>query len=294
MLPQIGDVKALDRRQLDLSRPEEIRRAFRTFRPSLVVNAAGYTAVDRAETDADAARNVNANAVTVIAQEAKKIGASIVHYSTDYVFDGSKTTPYNEDDAPNPLNMYGKTKLEAELAIQQSGVQHLIFRTSWIYSRYGRNFLLSILRLATEKEELRVVRDQLGAPTWSRDIASNTVKILSLLDGRDRGTLADVSGLYHMSAAGETSWHGFACAILAEATPSKTDVPWIRQVTENKPPIARRAIEIGSSDYTSLARRPAYSVLSNRRLAETFGIEMPPWREGLQAVFERAEGASGK
>jgi dTDP-4-dehydrorhamnose reductase len=288
MLPQVGEVTALGRQQLDLSKPDEIRRAFQTFRPALIVNAAAYTAVDKAETDEETARSVNAHAVAVIAEEAKKSGASIVHYSTDYVFDGLKTIPYDENDAPNPVNVYGKTKLEGELAIQQSGVPHLIFRTSWIYSTSGRNFLLTILRLAAEKVELRVVHDQIGAPTWSREIASATVKSLSRFFGQSHESMSDVSGLYHMTAAGQASWHEFAGAILEEAARAATITHWISQAAGNKPLIARRVIGITSQEYPTPVQRPRYSVLSNRRLMETFGIEMRDWRTGLHSAFENA------
>lgn len=286
LLPQVGEVTALERQQLDLSRPDEIRRAFQTFRPALIVNAAAYTAVDKAETDEETARSVNADAVAIMAEEAKKIGASIVHYSTDYVFDGLKTTPYDENDAPNPVNIYGKTKLEGELAIQQSGVPHLIFRTSWIYSTSGRNFLLTILRLAAEKEELRVVRDQIGAPTWSWEIASATAKILSRLYGQSRETISDFSGLYHMTAAGQTSWREFAVAILEEASRAPKINPWITRALGNTPLIARRVIGITSQEYPTPAQRPRYSVLSNHRLMEAFGINMHDWRAGLHSAFE--------
>jgi dTDP-4-dehydrorhamnose reductase len=288
LLPHVGEVTALDRQQLDLSSPDEIRRAFQTFRPALIVNAAAYTAVDKAETDEITARSVNAHAVAVLAEEAKKFGASIVHYSTDYVFDGLKTTPYDENDAPNPINVYGKTKLEGELAIQQSRVPHLIFRASWIYSRYGHNFLLTILRLAAEKEELRVVRDQIGAPTWSREIASATVKILSRLYGQDHESLSDFSGLYHITAAGETSRHEFAGAILEEAALATKITPWIMRATRNKLLIARRVIGIATQEYPTPAQRPPYSVLSNHRLMEAFGIRMQHWRAGLHSAFESA------
>jgi dTDP-4-dehydrorhamnose reductase len=293
LLPQVGEVTALGREQLDLSRPDEIRRAIQSFRPALIVNAAAYTAVDKAETEENIARSVNADTVAVMAEEAKKIGSAVVHYSTDYVFDGLKAVPYDENDAPNPVNVYGKTKLEGELAIQQSGVPHLIFRTSWIYSTSGRNFLLTILRLAAEKEELRVVRDQIGAPTWSREIASATVKILGRLYGQSRETISDFSGLYHMTAAGETSWHEFAGAILAEALLAPEITPWIIRATGDKPLIARRVIRITTQEYPTAAIRPRYSVLSNHRLMEAFGIEMQDWRAGLRSAFESSGEAFG-
>ena len=293
LLCQIGDVTALDRQQLDLSQPEEIRRAFQTFRPTLIVNAAAYTAVDKAETDEDAARSVNSHAAAVIAEEAKKIGASIVHYSTDYVFDGLKDTPYDEDDEPNPASVYGRTKLEAELAIQGSGVPYLIFRTSWIYATYGRNFLLTILRLAAEKEELRVVSDQIGAPTWNLQLATTTARILSRLYGQGRDAMSDFSGIYHMTAAGGTSWHGFAGAILEEASRARQDTPWIIRATGSKPLMAHKVIAITTEEYPTPAQRPPYSILSNARLMQTFGIGLLDWRSTLQSAFAGAGNGFG-
>src|ERR1700730_16874058 len=178
-LPRIGEVTALDRQRLDLTQPEEIRRAIRNFHPAFIVNAAAYTAVDKAESEEIVARVINAEAPTVMAEEAKKIGASLIHFSTDYVFDGSDTTPYDEDDPTNPQNVYGRTKLEGERAIQASDAPYLIFRTAWVYATRGRNFLLTILRLATEREELKIVRDQIGAPTLSREIAAAVTNILA-------------------------------------------------------------------------------------------------------------------
>ena len=289
MLPEIGEVTALDRQQLDLSRPDEIRRAIQTFRPALILNAAAYTAVDKAETDEDMARSVNADAPAVLAEEAKKIGASIVHYSTDYVFDGSKTAPYEETDAPNPANVYGKTKLEGELAIQQSGVPYLIFRTAWVYATSGRNFLLTILRLAAEKEELSVVRDQIGAPTWNVEIASATTAIVRQLYAQGRQSMLNVSGLYHMTAAGQTNWHEFAGAILEEAAAARQDLSWMIRAAGNKPLITRRIIAIAAQQYPTPAQRPLNSLLSNARLLETFGVQLMNWRTALHCAFEREE-----
>src|ERR1700693_3249357 len=215
MLPRIGEVTALNRQLLSLTKPKEIRRAIRTFHPSFIVNAAAYTAVDKAESEETVARAINAEAPAVMAEEAKKIGASLIHFSTDYVFDGTKTFAYDEDDPANPQNVYGRTKLEGERAIQASGATHLIFRTAWVYATQGRNFLLTILRLATQREELKIVRDQIGAPTLRREIARATTKILAQICARERGpiSLADVSGIYHMTAGGETSWYDFTNAI---------------------------------------------------------------------------------
>ena len=287
MLPQLGEVKSLDRQQLDLSNAEEIRRAIRAFRPNLIVNAAAYTAVDKAESEEALARAVNAGAPAAMAEEAKKIGACLVHYSTDYVFDGSKTSPYTEEDPTNPQNVYGKTKLEGEIAIQESGAPHLIFRTAWIYATEGRNFLLTILRLATQREELRIVCDQTGAPAASREIAKATIKVLSqcLMPGNGAFSLGDLSGVYHMTAAGKTTWFEFAKAILEEARTIEASTPWFAAATNNLPLIARRIIPIPASEYPTPARRPAYSVLSNERLARAFSVRLPDWHTQLHFVF---------
>jgi dTDP-4-dehydrorhamnose reductase len=287
MLPSFGEVTALDRQRLDLSKPEEIRSVIRTVRPTLIVNAAAYTAVDKAESDEATARAINAEAPAVIAEEAIKLGASLIHYSTDYVFDGSKTTPYEESDPTNPQNVYGKTKLDGEHAIQQSGVSHLIFRTAWVYAKQGRNFLLTILRLATQHEELRIVRDQIGAPTLSREIAKSTAAILARICARDHGSFSwgEVSGIYHMTAGGETSWYDFAKAILEEATVTAAGTPWFAAATNNLPLVTRRVIPITTDKFPTPARRPAYSVLSNARLARTFSLQLPDWRTQLHSVF---------
>src|SRR6266480_7847958 len=203
-LPQLGEVVALDRNQLDLSKPSDISRTIREVRPQLIVNAAAYTAVDEAGADVAMASAINGEAPGLMAKEAKKIGAALVHYSTDYVFDGCKKTPYDETDSANPINVYGKTKFAGEQAIRSSDVPHLIFRTAWIYATRGRNFLLTILRLATEREELRIVIDQVGAPTCASEIAAATAKILTRMLRRNDGdfALSAVSGTYHMTAAG--------------------------------------------------------------------------------------------
>ena len=220
LLPKLGEVVAPGRQELDLFNPQSIQRVVRGIRPELIINAAAHTAVDAAETREAEARAINADAPRVLAEEAKKIGAALVHYSTDYVFDGSKTAPYEETDSPAPINVYGETKLAGEQAIRALGVPHLILRTAWIYGPRGRNFLLTILRLATEREELRVIRDRFGSPTWSRDIALATLKILAQLISHNdspANALSPVSGTYHLTAAGETTWFDFASAILDEA-----------------------------------------------------------------------------
>ena len=287
LLPVLGDVTALDRKQLDLAKPEDIRTAIRTLRPALIVNAAAYTAVDQAETDEATAWAINTEAPALLAEEAEKIGAALVHYSTDYVFDGTKSTPYDENDPPNPQNVYGRTKLEGERAIQQSGVPHLIFRTAWVYATQGRNFLLKLLRLATEHEELRIVHDQIGAPTLSWEIARATTDILGQMYGQesDQVSLPEISGLYHLTAAGETSWYEFATAILQEAAETRPGTTWFRAATNNRPLITRRIIPIGTKEYPKPACRPAYSVLSNARLMRTFEKQLPDWRAQLHSVF---------
>jgi dTDP-4-dehydrorhamnose reductase len=288
-LPRIAEVTPLDRQRLDLTQPEEIRRAIRALHPAFIVNAAAYTAVDKAESEEALARAINAEAPAVMAEEAKKIGASLIHFSTDYVFDGSKISPYVEDDPPNPQNVYGRTKLEGERAIQASGAAHLIFRTAWVYATEGRNFLLTILRLATQREELRIVRDQIGAPTLSSEIAAATTNILAQVRDNERRSfsLADLSGIYHMTAGGETSWYDFATSILEEAAASSAASPWFAAATSSLPLIARRVIPIATKEYPTQARRPAYSVLSNARLNRTFSLQLPDWRKQLHSVFAK-------
>jgi dTDP-4-dehydrorhamnose reductase len=286
LLPRLGEVIALDRQQLDLSRPEGIRRTIQEIRPALIVNAAAYTAVDQAEKEEAIAQAINADAPALMAQEAKKIGAGLIHYSTDYVFDGSKDSPYEEDDRPNPICVYGKTKLAGEQAIQDVGVPHLIFRTAWVYGTRGRNFLLTILRLASEREELRIVRDQIGAPTWCREIARGTVSVLVRLADERKGapTFPEAGGVYHMSAAGVTTWYDFAQAILDEASHAPPDLPWLASATGGRALMAKRLHPITTAEYPTPARRPAYSVLSNSRLAQRFGVQLADWHTQLHSA----------
>jgi len=287
LLPRLGEMTALGREKLDLTKPNDIREAVRTIRPNVIVNAAAYTAVDQAESDELAAHAINAEAPGLLAEEAKKAGALLVHFSTDYVFDGLKRAPYNEDDPANPVNIYGKTKLEGERRIQASSAVHIIFRTEWVYSREGRNFLLTILRLATHQKELRIVDDQIGAPTSSREIAAATVHVLEKALAGQSGpcSLSDVSGVYHMTAAGETTWYGFAKAILEEAAQVPPNDPWLGVATGHHPLVTRRVFPISTAEYPTPARRPSYTVLSNAKLERTFGVRMPDWREQLHSVF---------
>jgi dTDP-4-dehydrorhamnose reductase len=259
-LGALGEVVALDRPALDLADGDAIRARVRDLRPDVIVNAAAYTAVDRAESEPDRANAINATAPGVLAEEAKSLGALLVHYSTDYVFDGTKAVPYTEDDAPNPLSVYGRTKLDGERAIQASGCRHLILRTGWVYASRGHNFLLTMLRLGAERSELRVVDDQRGAPTWARDIAEATVALLAKTP----------NGLFHLTAAGETTWHGCACEIMRLA---------------GLTPVVHR---IRTAEYPTAARRPASSVLDNARLRAVAGIVMPAWEESLARCVAQA------
>lgn len=273
--PEHVQLTAWTRAELDLT-GEAIDLRVRAQKPDLIVNAAAYTAVDRAEEEPALAHRVNAEAPGVLAEEAARTGALLVHYSTDYVFDGEKRAPYVETDAPAPLNTYGRSKLEGEEAVRASGARHLVLRTSWIYGARGSNFLRTMLRLAREREELRVVSDQTGSPTWSRMVAEATALALgSLRRGSDPlAAAAAVSGTYHLTAAGEASWHAFAERILA------TD-------PRREEQRCRSVVPIATSEYPTPARRPASSVLSSERFADTFGIRLPRWEEQLAMVLER-------
>ena len=287
LLPGVGRVTALGRDELDLSNSAEIRRVIRSVHPQLIVNAAAYTAVDKAESEVSLAAAINGEAPRVMAEESKRLGALLIHYSTDYVFDGSKTSPYTEDDLPNPQSVYGRTKLEGERAIQKSGADHLIFRTAWVYAREGRNFLLTILKLATQREELRIVGDQIGAPTWSEQIAIATTRIISMFFNKNGISAMSraKNSIYHMTAGGETNWFQFAEAILGAARHPSQSAEWVTKATQGLPFITKRVLAITTSDYPTPARRPAYSVLSNVRLESTFGITLPRWHEQLRSIF---------
>jgi dTDP-4-dehydrorhamnose reductase len=258
-LAPLGELVAFDRKGLDL---QFIGSAISKAKPDIIVNAAAYTAVDRAEQEKELAFAVNAAAVGELASQAKAIDALLVHFSTDFVFDGEKAAPYVETDTPNPLNVYGQSKLEGERAIASSGCRHVVFRTSWVYAPRGRNFMHAILAAAKIKPELRVVDDQRGAPTSSDEIAGAVAQVLAKPD-----PLKKAGGLYHLSAGGATTWHGFATAIL-EAKGIKTPVLAIR-----------------SDEYPAAARRPKNSLLDNGRLRSDFGIALADWREGLAAVL---------
>jgi dTDP-4-dehydrorhamnose reductase len=295
-LPRLGDVTAVDREQMDLCKPDGISSLICSLRPDLIVNAAAYTAVDRAENEPELASDINARAPQIIAEAAKEIGACLVHYSTDYVFDGTKEAPYIESDRPNPLNVYGKTKLAGEQAIQDAGIPHLIFRTAWVYAHEGRNFVLTILRLATEREELRIVRDQIGAPTWSVAIAEATADVLAQIYGSQdaRARFGGVRGTYHMTAAGQTSWYEFAKAILEEAHGERSHASWFEAAVNHRPLVARRIVPIATSEYPTPARRPQQAVLSNTQLQGTFGLTLSNWRDELRTFFQRHDERSSR
>lgn len=285
-LPRLGEVIAPDRNELDLRDPETIRLVMRDVRPQLVINAAAYTAVDAAETDESDALAINAEGPRVLALEAKKLGALLVHFSTDYVFDGLKQSPYAESDSPKPLNAYGRTKFAGEQAIRDSGAAHLIFRTSWVYATHGRNFLLTILRLATEREELKIVDDQFGAPTCAFDLAQAATRIVARIIAPKREVApSPITGTYHMTAAGHTTWFELAKAILEQATHAPQALAWLTSATSGRPLVARRVLPISTEEFHSPTRRPAYSVLSNALLMRTFGVALPDWRTQLARCF---------
>ena len=259
-----GELIVLGRDQLDLAHPDQIRRQVQNVRPDLIINAAAHTAVDLAESEPQSAFAINAVAPGILAEEALALDIPLVHYSTDYVFDGMKVGPYNEDDTPNPLGVYGKSKLAGEQAIRDVQGKHLILRTSWVYSTHGRNFLLTMQRLLQEKPELRVVADQIGAPTWAGTIANSTLALIERWQANDVANW----GTYHLSAQGETSWFGFAQAI-GEA---------LRQ--QGKP--CADLLPIPSSDYPTPAARPLNSRLDCSRLQRDWGVSQPDWQTALR------------
>lgn len=256
------ELTVVNRQELDVCRLRDVGRVIRRARPQVLINATGYTQVDLAESEREACRTVNALAPAVMAEEMGRLGGTFVHYSSDYVFDGRKDTPYTEEDVPNPVNEYGRSKLEGEVAIRALKGNSLIFRTSWIYSGEGRNFVTTLRRLAQNGTEIRVVSDQIGSPTWAREVAAATKRCL---EGIETG-VASASGLYHLTAADQTSWFGFAQAI-AELDPALRGCA-IRPVP--------------SSQYPAKALRPTYSVLANHSFHSRFGFQLDDWRASFQ------------
>jgi dTDP-4-dehydrorhamnose reductase len=266
-LQGLGEVVALDRGQMDLSDLGQVRDVVRRVAPGLIVNAAAYTAVDRAESEPALAHTVNAEAPGVMAREAHALGAAMVHFSTDYVFDGSKDGPYVETDPTGPLNVYGRSKLLGEQAVAAAGIGHLILRTSWVYGRRGHNFLLTMLRLAAERAEVRVVADQHGAPTWSRTVAQTTAQILAQAQAAGPHWWTENSGVYHLSCQGSTTWCGFAEAIMAQSG------------------TACRVTPVSSAEYPTPARRPRNAQLDSSRLISRF-CRLPDWRDALSLCLK--------
>jgi dTDP-4-dehydrorhamnose reductase len=268
----LGQITVVDFPEVDFTNPASIRSAVRAVNPAVIVNAAAYTAVDRAESQPELATAINATGPGVLAEEAAQLKALLVHYSTDYVFDGSKLGPWVETDLPNPLGVYGRTKIEGDQAIQAAGCDHLIFRTSWVYGARGNNFLLTMLRLACERTELRIVDDQIGSPTSSECIAQATADVLAQLVSSGFRTEGR-SGIYNLTCSGETSWFGFAKALITQAAPGQgITIP--------------NLVPISTAEYPTPAKRPANSCLSCRRLFDTFGLCLPDWQLALDLVLD--------
>ncbi|MCP2727419.1 dTDP-4-dehydrorhamnose reductase [Symplocastrum sp. BBK-W-15] len=275
ILTPLGEVTGVNRQSLDLAQPTQIRQIIGEVKPDIIVNAAAYTAVDKAETEIELANAINGNAPTIMAEEAHKLGAAIIHVSTDYVFDGQKNTPYKEDDTTNPINAYGRSKLLGEEGVKSHCHRYIILRTAWVYSCYGNgNFVKTMLRLGAEREEIRVVVDQVGTPTWTRDIAQAILQLGKkiTLDIPDNSSL---TGIYHFTNSGAISWYDFAVSIFEEA--EKLGFPLKVQ----------RVIPITTSEYPTPAARPAYSVLSNQKISKILGNNLPYWRNGLRQMLQQ-------
>lgn len=270
-LAPLGPMVCVDYPEVDFANTDSVRNQIQSIKPGLILNAAAYTAVDKAESDARLAMQINGVAPGILAEEAKKIGAWLVHYSTDYVFDGKKGSPYVEQDTRNPLGAYGQTKLAGDRAVEQVDGLYLIFRLCWVYGSRGSNFMLTILRAAREREQLRVVSDQMGCPTWSRMIAETTT--LAVKRVWDDPHPARFKGTYHLCSSGSTSWHGFASSIVDQMPAAE------KKCREVKP--------IASAEWPTPTKRPAYSVLSCTKLERTFGLQLPLWNDSLKLVLDR-------
>ena len=271
------EVFALSREQLDLTKAHDIRRIVRDIKPDLMINPAAYTAVDKAESEPELAFAINATAAQILAEEAARLNAALIHFSTDYVYDGTKSGFYIETDAVNPVSVYGKSKLAGEDAIRAVGVPHLILRTSWVYGAYGKNFLKTILRLGAERDNLRIVADQFGAPTSSESIANGVVQLVDVWQPHQENQ----TGIYHFTNTGETSWHGFSCEIINEYNRLSSDKNW---------PALKAGVEniaaISTAEYPTPAARPANSKLDNSKFKQVFDVELPRWQAGLQQVMQ--------
>ena len=267
ILPYYGDIISVERPTVDLAQPDTLRNVIRSKQPQIIINAAAYTAVDKAESEPELATAINAIAPLIIAQESQKLGAFLIHISTDYVFDGNWYRPYQETDATNPLSIYGKTKLAGEEAIQETCVHHLILRTAWVYGTYGKsNFVKTMLRLGAERQEIRVVADQIGSPTWAQDIATVIAQLIPQLT-------PEVSGRCHYTNSGIASWYDFAVAIFEEA----------QQL--GFPLKVERIVPITTAEYPTPARRPAYSVLACEKISAILETHPPHWRQRLRQML---------
>lgn len=273
-LAPLAELACVGRQEADLEKPDSLRNCIRDHRPNIIVNAAAYTAVDKAEEDVDRAERVNAGASAVLAEEAHRLGAWLVHYSTDYVYDGAKPSPYVETDPTGPLSVYGRTKLAGEEAIRQGHDRHLIFRTSWVYAARGGNFAKTMLRLAGERERLRVISDQVGAPTSAELIADVTALALYRITATDNPI--GLAGLYHLVAGGETSWHGYAQYVLTLAQAKGLPLCVIPEAVEAIP----------TTEYPTPAARPLNSRLDTEKLRTTFGVYLPDWRYHVQRLMD--------
>lgn len=271
-LVALGDVISVGRETLDLANGANIRQAIGEANPNVIVNAAAYTAVDKAETETELAHSINATAPTIMAEEAQRLGAALFHISTDYVFDGQKNTPYTEDDATNPISTYGKSKLLGEEGIRKTCDRHIILRTAWVYGTYGKsNFVRTMLRLFAERDEVRVVADQVGTPTWASDIAEAIATLLPQLD--PEAAQSPLTGIYHFTNSGVASWYDFAVAIFEEAK------------LLGFPVKVQRIVPISTAEYPTPAVRPAYSVLSGKKVSAALGTYPPYWRDGLRQML---------
>jgi dTDP-4-dehydrorhamnose reductase len=282
-LAPLGELVALDRNKGsdglcgDLGQPECLAATIRQLRPDLIVNAAAYTAVDKAESEAEQARLINAHAPEVLAREAEALGAWLIHYSTDYVFNGSGTEPWQETDATAPLNVYGQTKLEGELRVQAACTRHLIFRTSWVYAAHGSNFAKTMLKLTQERERLTVINDQWGAPTGAELIASVTAAAIQKVTEKvnQNANQDALAGIYHLVAAGETNWHAYASHVISQAKALRPDMPWAVQEIAPVP----------STAFVTEAQRPHNSRLNTHKLQAAFGISLPNWQQGVDSML---------
>lgn len=272
-LAPLGEVIGVGRKTMDLVSSKSIRQVIGDVKPDLIVNASAYTAVDKAETETELANSVNAIAPTIMAEEAQQSGTTLFHISTDYVFDGRKNAPYTEQDATNPISVYGKSKLAGEQGIRATGATHIILRTAWVYGTHGKsNFVKTMLRLFAERDEVRVVADQVGTPTWASDIAQTITTLLSQFS-QEQSSGFSRQEIYHFTSSGVASWYDFAVAILEEAQPL------------GYPLKVQRIVPITTSEYPTPAHRPAYSVLSGKKISAVLGTHPSHWRQGLRQML---------